>query len=73
MNLRLRVQRRSILASDCLNCAAWASAIVTASFDIALSRLGALDSYVDLPLDNYQRSAEDLITVLKVRESTTIL
>ncbi|KAF5624490.1 integral membrane protein [Fusarium sp. NRRL 52700] len=38
--LRLILQRRSLLASDVFMCAAWASAVATASFDIYFFRIG---------------------------------
>ncbi|KAK7397532.1 hypothetical protein QQX98_013102 [Neonectria punicea] len=39
---RLKIQKRKILSSDILMCAAWVGAVVTASFDIKIAVMGAL-------------------------------
>lgn len=66
LNLRLRIQRRRLLASDILMCAAWLSAVATAGFNIRLAAFGSLDPFVDHKLGNYERSNGELSTVLKV-------
>lgn len=67
LNLRVRIQKRRLLASDILMCAAWLSAVATAGFNIRLAAFGSLDPFVNHKLGNYERSNKELSTVLKVR------
>ncbi|KAF7557617.1 hypothetical protein G7Z17_g567 [Cylindrodendrum hubeiense] len=64
--LRLKIQKRKILSSDILMCAAWVAAVATASFDIKFAQMGALEPKVKTTLDGYNGSAEEVILILKL-------
>jgi len=66
LNLRLRIQRIPLMASDYLMCCAWLSAVATASFDIVFARMGVLDPDMDYFLSSYQGPPEDIEYILKV-------
>lgn len=66
LNLRLKVQRTSLTVSDYFMCAAWLSAVATASFDIEFARMGVLDPEMDYLLIQYRGPPEDIEYILKV-------
>jgi hypothetical protein len=66
--LRIKIhQSRRLLVSDLLMGAAWCAAFTTASFDVILSRKGALDPKIDYILTNYDASVRDYEYVARVR------
>ncbi|KAK7421854.1 hypothetical protein QQZ08_009731 [Neonectria magnoliae] len=64
--LRLKIQRRRILMSDLLMCAALASGIVTTSFNVPLKRLGALEPNVKTTMQGFDGNPEDIPTIFKL-------
>ena len=70
LNLRLRIQRISLMASDYLMCCAWLCAVATASFDIVFARMGVLDPNIDYFLTRYQGTPEEIEYILKVSPPT---
>ncbi|KAK7428278.1 hypothetical protein QQZ08_005175 [Neonectria magnoliae] len=64
--LRLKIQKRKILSSDVLMCAAWVSAVVTASFDIKFATMGALHPKVKTTLVGYDGTPEEVSLLLKL-------
>lgn len=67
--LRLLIQRRKLLNSDILMCAAWVAGIGSASFDIVLLRLGALEPDVATVLEQFHGTPEVIQLILKVSRS----
>ncbi|KAF5246987.1 hypothetical protein FANTH_6563 [Fusarium anthophilum] len=57
--LRLILQRRSLLASDVLMCAAWASAVALASFDIYFLRIGIFKPGTTFDLAGFEGTAQE--------------
>ncbi|KAH7157306.1 hypothetical protein B0J13DRAFT_581522 [Dactylonectria estremocensis] len=64
--LRLAIQKRKILSSDVLMCAAWVCAVATASFDIKFAQMGALKPQVKTTLAGYNGVEGDVILLLKL-------
>ncbi|KAH7006783.1 hypothetical protein EDB80DRAFT_576889, partial [Ilyonectria destructans] len=67
--LRLLIQRRKLLNSDILICAAWVAGIGSASFDIVLLRLGALELDVATVLEQFYGTPEVIQLILKISRS----
>ncbi|KAF5990599.1 integral membrane protein [Fusarium bulbicola] len=57
--LRLILQRRSLLASDVLMCAAWASAVALASFDIYFLSIGIFKPGTTFDLAGFEGTAQE--------------
>ncbi|VZI02822.1 unnamed protein product [Fusarium fujikuroi] len=57
--LRLVLQRRNLLASDVFMCAAWASAVATASFDIYFFRIGIFKPGTTFDLAGFEGTAAE--------------
>ncbi|KAF7555856.1 hypothetical protein G7046_g6458 [Stylonectria norvegica] len=72
LNLRVRIQRRTLLRSDFLMCAAWFCALFCAGFNVALAELGALNKPVKATLQGYEGTPEHLILVLKMFFASSI-
>ncbi|KAH8729887.1 hypothetical protein BGZ61DRAFT_492057 [Ilyonectria robusta] len=70
--LRLKIQKRKILSSDLLMCAAWVSAVATASFDIKFATMGALEPKVKTTLAGYDGTPEDIVLLLKLFWASSI-
>ncbi|KAI3579048.1 hypothetical protein IWW34DRAFT_805672 [Fusarium oxysporum f. sp. albedinis] len=64
--LRLVLQRRSLLASDVFMCAAWASAVATASFDIYFYRIGIFKPGTTFDLAGFEGTAEEAESFYKI-------
>ncbi|KAK2674703.1 hypothetical protein RAB80_009687 [Fusarium oxysporum f. sp. vasinfectum] len=64
--LRLVLQRRSLLASDVFMCAAWASAVATASFDIYFYRIGIFKPGTTFDLAGFEGTAEEAESFYKL-------
>ncbi|KAM0085390.1 hypothetical protein ACKRZS_002419 [Fusarium odoratissimum] len=64
--LRLVLQRRSLLASDVFMCAAWVSAVATASFDIYFYRIGIFKPGITFDLAGFEGTAEEAESFYKV-------
>ncbi|KAH7154307.1 hypothetical protein DER46DRAFT_702914 [Fusarium sp. MPI-SDFR-AT-0072] len=64
--LRLVLQRRSLLASDVLMCAAWASAVATASFDTYFYRIGIFKPGTTFDLAGFEGTAEEAESFYKL-------
>ncbi|KAJ3512517.1 hypothetical protein NM208_g15314 [Fusarium decemcellulare] len=64
--LRLRIQRRRLLSSDMIMCAAWLFAIITNVFGPVFAAYGALDPEVHTSLQGYKGRVEDLELVLQL-------
>lgn len=67
--LRIRIQRRGLLVSDMLICAAWVSGVVTTSTSFILMHLGALQPDVLLDQGNFPGDREAFKAVFKVSTS----
>ncbi|KAI1040665.1 hypothetical protein LB505_012244 [Fusarium chuoi] len=57
--LRLVLQQRNLLASDVFMCAAWASAVTTASFDIYFFRIGIFKPGTTFDLAGFEGTAAE--------------
>lgn len=68
--LRIRIQRRGLLVSDMLICAAWVSGVVTTSTSFILMHLGALRPDVLLDQENFPGDREAFKAVFKVSTSS---
>lgn len=64
--LRLIIQDLPLNASDILVCAAWATSVISASFDIVFQKLGVLRPYVSYNLDGYRGTPEEVEFIWKV-------
>lgn len=64
--LRLKIQKRKLLSSDLLMCAAWVAAVATAAFDIKFAQMRALDPEVVNTLEGYTGGPEDIALILRV-------
>ncbi|KAH7195590.1 hypothetical protein DER44DRAFT_874405 [Fusarium oxysporum] len=64
--LRLVLQRRSLLASDVFMCAAWVSAVATASFDIYFYRIGIFKPGTTFDLAGFEGTAEEAESFYKI-------
>ncbi|RBA22227.1 hypothetical protein FPRO05_00574 [Fusarium proliferatum] len=64
--LRLILQRRSLLASDVFMCAAWASAVATASFDIYFLRIGIFKPDTTFDLAGFEGTAAEAENFYKI-------
>ncbi|CCF32324.1 hypothetical protein CH063_04735, partial [Colletotrichum higginsianum] len=65
--LRLIIQDLPLNASDILVCAAWATSVISASFDIVFHKLGALRPYVSYNLDGYRGTPEEVEFIWKLQ------
>ncbi|KAF7563689.1 hypothetical protein G7046_g484 [Stylonectria norvegica] len=65
LHLRIRTQKRSMIASDYLLCAAWVSASAMSSIDIFFYRMGALKGDVLLTFQGYKGTPADFQAVSK--------
>ncbi|KAH7007731.1 hypothetical protein EDB80DRAFT_614529 [Ilyonectria destructans] len=65
LHLRLKMQRRKLLVSDMLICAAWVSGLATTCLDVVFMRLGALDSAVLFTMENFRGGPDAVSEVLK--------
>ncbi|KAH7000629.1 hypothetical protein EDB80DRAFT_581816 [Ilyonectria destructans] len=70
--LRIRIQRRGLLVSDMLICAAWVSGVVTTSTSFILMHLGALQPDVLLNQENFPGDREAFKAVFKTMWLTQI-
>ncbi|KAG4257258.1 hypothetical protein FPRO04_08410 [Fusarium proliferatum] len=64
--LRLILQRRNLLASDVFMCAAWASAVATASFDIYFLRIGIFKPGTTFDLAGFEGTAAEAENFYKI-------
>ncbi|KAH8723965.1 hypothetical protein GQ44DRAFT_773544 [Phaeosphaeriaceae sp. PMI808] len=63
--LRLKINRRKLVASDVCICLAWCAAMVTIAFDIVFFQMGILNPNVDALLKGYHGDKKSLRKALK--------
>ncbi|KAH7137764.1 hypothetical protein EDB81DRAFT_844225 [Dactylonectria macrodidyma] len=66
VHLRLKIQKRKLVAADWLMILAWCSAFTTASFDIVFMNQGALEPNIHYTLNNWDTKPERLEYVLRM-------
>lgn len=55
--------------SDYFLCLAWCSAVVTASFDIQFTVMGALHQNIKINLDGFDGNDDEVMLIMRVRKN----
>ncbi|KAH8688153.1 hypothetical protein BGZ61DRAFT_452838 [Ilyonectria robusta] len=64
--LRLKIQRRRLLASDMFICGAWVAGVAITSLNVLLQQLGALEPSVKTNMEGFKGDPEDIPKIFKI-------
>lgn len=70
--LRLKIQRRRLLASDMFICGAWVAGVAITSLNVLLQQLGALEPSVKTNMEGFKGDPEDIPKIFKVTGRATL-
>ncbi|KAL0780805.1 hypothetical protein CaCOL14_002140 [Colletotrichum acutatum] len=72
LHLRINIQGRKLQISDYFLCLAWCSAVVTASFDIQFTVMGALHQNIKINLDGFKGNDNEVMLIMRLFWASSI-